>query len=210
MNDPFECLASVDRKFDKEQIQSFKKILVDSGNKLYKNFHLHSDETINKLANSFRKTPLDKYAFCSFSEDPNNILMWTHYANNHSGLVIGFEFPELKNNNNLQKVRYQNQLDDISLTPYANFILGKEDGYLDEILRDYSIKSEHWMYEREWRLWRTCSGYFRYKPENIKEVHFGLNMPIETKAILIKLLSFLPKEFDFKQKELNYNPIGLK
>tara|TARA_B110000090_G_C13168083_1_gene364291 strand:+ start:192 stop:413 length:222 start_codon:yes stop_codon:yes gene_type:complete len=72
--------------------------------------------------------------------------MWTHYANIHSGIIIGFEFPELEGNNNLQKVNYENELKQIDLELYAKFITGHDDEYLNEILSDYSAKSTHWIY----------------------------------------------------------------
>lgn len=210
MNDPFECLATLERTFKKEEIEKFKTKLIDSGNQNYNEFLLYDDETMTKVINAFRKKPLELYSFCSFSEDPNNILMWTHYANNHSGIVVGFEFPELENNNNLQKVNYRNKLQNIEIANYADFILGNADEYLDEILTDFSIKSEHWSYEKEWRIWRDKEGYYRYNLGNIKEIHFGLNTSIETKAIILRLLHFLPEQFDIKQKEMTFDPLGLK
>lgn len=73
-----------------------------------------------------------------------------------------------------------------------------------------TVKSEHWAYEKEWRVWRDKEGYYKYEPENIKEIHFGLNTTVETKAIVLRLLHFLPSDFKIEQKEMSFNPIGLK
>ena len=32
-----------------------------------------------------------KHGVCCFSEHPNNILMWSHYAKNHQGICLGFD-----------------------------------------------------------------------------------------------------------------------
>lgn len=210
MNDPFECLADLKRSFTKEEIERFKNTLFESGESKYEKLAFLDETQTNEFINDLRKKPLEQYAFCSFSEDPNNILMWTHYANNHSGIVIGFEFPELEGNNNLQKVNYENELKPIDLEYYAKFMVGYNDEYLNEILSDYSTKSTHWKYEKEWRLWRNKKGYYKYKPENIKEIHFGLNTSIETKAIILRLLHFLPSDFNIEEKEMTFKPLGIK
>lgn len=210
MNDPFECLASLNRTFTNDELLNFKEILSKSNIPQHKLLLSLNNEELTNTINSFRSKPIDLYAFCSFSEDPNNILMWSHYANNHSGVVIGFEFPELENNYHLQKVNYQDELSALNLEAFANFMIAKDDGFIKSILADYSSKSQHWSYEKEWRLWRGKEGYFKYKPENIKEVQFGLKTSIETKAILIRLLNFLPDDFLYNDKKMTYQPLGLK
>jgi len=38
----------------------------------------------------------DKLRICSLSKDKNNILMWSHYANGHRGIILGVEIDQQK------------------------------------------------------------------------------------------------------------------
>lgn len=94
--------------------------------------------------------------FC-VSEERDNLLMWSHYAKDHTGVV--FEFLSLPDEDNplsvAQPVIYADQ-------PATFFT---EDEWVDEILairrlserelykRYAYVKSRHWQYEREWRVW---------------------------------------------------------
>jgi hypothetical protein len=94
--------------------------------------------------------------FC-VSEERDNLLMWAHYTRDHTGVV--FEFLSLPDKDNAlsvaEPVIYVDQ-------PPAFFA---EDELLDYILsaqrtdkeeqwkRYVYIKSKHWQYEREWRVW---------------------------------------------------------
>ena len=94
------------------------------------------------------------------SEEKDNILMWSHYAQNHSGVVIEFntEHNILKS---CRKVIYSNK------APYINgtFILkdNLSDLNIDDMKEIVSIlytKSKVWEYEKEWRL------YFNFTIDN--------------------------------------------
>jgi hypothetical protein len=78
--------------------------------------------------------------FC-LTEQPNNHLMWVHYAKNHTGFVLGFDAPASffrEDRRALHKVVYQ-EGPDVFSEPDANVCLHK------------SIK---WEYEQEWRCIR--------------------------------------------------------
>jgi hypothetical protein len=74
--------------------------------------------------------------FC-LTEDPLNLLMWSHYASEHKGLVVGFDTSNYFFRQDLYKVTYKNQrIGDIT----------------DKEL--LTTKSNDWMYEKEFRLIR--------------------------------------------------------
>nr|WP_312983761.1 DUF2971 domain-containing protein [Clostridioides sp.] len=58
----------------------------------------------------------NSYGIASFSENNNSILMWSHYANNHSGLCFEYDSLELdpfvntKGRINLIPVSYDNNI----------------------------------------------------------------------------------------------------
>lgn len=94
--------------------------------------------------------------FC-VSEERDSLLMWAHYAKDHTGAV--FEFLSLPDEDNplsvARPVTYVDQ-------PPPFFT---EAEWLDEALsikkfdpsdlytRYVHVKSKHWQYEREWRVW---------------------------------------------------------
>lgn len=75
----------------------------------------------------------------SFTEAIDNITMWSHYADEHRGIAIGFN-PKHSFFNDLQRVRYTRQRP--SLRKEFPNIMGTE----------LFFKSDEWAYEKEWRL----------------------------------------------------------
>lgn len=86
-----------------------------------------------------------------FSEDVNSILMWSHYAYNHKGFCIEYDFTKLEVNDPLTQclypVNYTNELFDI-----ADYVIQGEN--VNKLFSTYSAitKSKEWIYEKEWRL----------------------------------------------------------
>ncbi len=83
----------------------------------------------------------------SLTEVPDDLLMWSHYADGHRGFVIGFDSNheffnapggERDNIVGLKKVEYSSNRPGVS--------------WLDlSATEAFLIKSSHWEYEREWR-----------------------------------------------------------
>lgn len=91
---------------------------------------------------------LNNLGILSLSETPSNVLMWTHYAANHTGLVYELDNkhpwfwtqrPEGDDCGNLRKVRYC----DRPSSPYLADLEAHEVFY---------TKERKWEYEREWRV----------------------------------------------------------
>jgi len=125
----------------------------------------------------------------SLSEVPDDLLMWAHYAGNHEGFVLAFDtsspfFDQRKGPGDelrhLRPVEYGPERPDFS----------------DPALRDFRAflaKSDHWAYEREWRMavpldsadetvragGRTVH-LFRFPPEALKAVVVGCRASEDT------------------------------
>jgi hypothetical protein len=94
--------------------------------------------------------------FC-VSEEPDILLMWAHYTKDHTGVVLKFEcLPELDNAlcaakkvEYVQKPPVLGELDEFikSLTGQSRKL--DHTRGLDD---DFLSKSEHWRYEKEWRV----------------------------------------------------------
>lgn len=210
MNDPFECLAIAKRKYSDDDLKKFRDYGEKSNSIHLKKIIEASDEKLIAFLGLQRTGMLSRFAFCSLSEEWDNILMWSHYASSHTGFVIGFEIET--NDHHVQKVNYANTLSAFDILSIAKIL---QQDYsplnLNEIIQDFSIKSTQWSYEKEWRIWRDGPTYYHYNNSQIKKIYFGINCTIETQAIIVRLLeTFLPSDFNFSQVEFADNPIRLK
>lgn len=91
-------------------------------------------------------------ALC-LSEVRDSILMWGHYAENHQGIVVGFDsnhsfFSKRRSEQDefgfLRRVHYQFQRPKVVLTD-------------TDSIEWFQTKSEQWRYEKEWRVLRVLS-----------------------------------------------------
>ena len=110
----------------------------------------------------------EKVGILCLSEDPANILMWSHYANNHAGICIGFD-TDYKPFSSANPVSYSDE------RPTAEFNSAPEK-LLSRVLL---TKSKHWSYEREWRsIKRTIESdelnfyykAFKHNPDRLDEI----------------------------------------
>lgn len=72
-----------------------------------------------------------------FSEDPKSIIMWSHYANNHKGFCVEFDFYTSDLKDKIHRVIYSDILD------------------TDNYYHSRILKSTVWSYEKEWRMMGT-------------------------------------------------------
>jgi hypothetical protein len=161
MNDPFECLSTVERKFNDNKINDFREHInnIKINNEVLNEIQKSDNTIIEKFINKQRSSLIKKLAFCSLSEVKDSILMWSHYANSHYGIVIGFEFNDLKDDYHFQKIDYIDELPDFDLIKFADFLNGKDE-YIAELIKDISVKSLAWAEEKEWRIWRREPAVF--------------------------------------------------
>jgi hypothetical protein len=92
--------------------------------------------------------------------------MWSHYANNHTGVCLKFE---LSNDSNLEKAIYP-----VSYTEELTDIKNSSD-FSKCLLNKLKI----WEVEKEWRILSEKSN-FSFKQEALVEIVFGLKVPMST------------------------------
>jgi hypothetical protein len=99
----------------------------------------------------------------SLTEKPDDPLMWSHYANNHSGLVLAFDetnefFPSPRHGQpddagGARRVKYSSERPKFDPLISVSLIdnLNDEDAisFFDKI---FFTKSQAWDYEEEWRM----------------------------------------------------------
>jgi hypothetical protein len=107
--------------------------------------------------------------FC-VSEEPSNLLMWSHYGKDHTGAV--FELWSLPDEDNPLSVA--SPVDYAAAPPpfftlddWIDDLTGVRDLDHTELFQVYArTKSEHWAYEKEWRVWWPSkdAGHHTYLP----------------------------------------------
>lgn len=102
--------------------------------------------------------------FC-VSEKNDDILMWSHYADDHRGICLEFD-GEGKFMAHANPVRYSE--DRVPINPYKD----DADTMLEKAML---VKSCHWAYEAEWRLlsYQRGPGIVQFRPENLIGIVIG-------------------------------------
>lgn len=208
MNDPFECLAIVPRTYSQEQIEDFRMKADKSGIEHYRKLAAIGDHMIVEFMNSFRRQFLkNNYFFASLSETYDNVLLWSHYAASHTGFVLAIDIDE--NDRHVQKVTYQDNLPEFDIDWYFSFKETNDTGSQNVayLLKDLSIKSQSWAYEREWRACRKGRGYYRFLPEQVKAIYFGLNCHVDIEKVVVSILSYIDDDVPIYKMALSANPL---
>ena len=123
---------------------------------------------------------ISSFGILCLSEIRDSLLLWAHYAENHSGVCIEYEINTDKNG--LLPVNYSTQYPTLSIYDFG-LNLGQT---TDSIL---ATKSMEWAYEKEWRYIQSGAANSEIpNPFKITSIIFGARMPIENaraiKAIL--------------------------
>lgn len=113
------------------------------------------------------------YRLLSLSETPTNMLMWTHYAEGHSGMVVGVSVTDPAAD--IEMVRY---VDNLTINMHTHNLA-------KEIL---TKKFTMWEYEREHRVFIKHVSFVNVQ---IEELIFGF----KTNPCLLNLLSSIAKKF---------------
>lgn len=142
------------------------------------------------------------YVLC-FSEICDSILMWSHYAHGHTGVVLQID-TRMKNmegfSHLMKRVRYSDFLPAFFEDQYSRFYEIGELADEMEILwyRVTRTKSSAWAYEKEWRAFSglhpnnqlmrgdltTLWGFFR---QNISGVYIGCKTATEETETIARL-----------------------
>lgn len=137
----------------------------------------------------------------SLANNSNNILMWSHYGNNHNGICFGFDTSNKQVFKNLKKVRYQSHFEELWGWLYTD----------DEIVENILYtKSHQWSYENEYRCINEKVEPINFDMNSLKEIIFGCIVNekiIEEFRILAKESGFTGKFYrsiiDKKAYKLN-------
>lgn len=181
-NDPFDCHPNFSvsdheafvRRLVNQELEGKPKREIEAKVREFLKSELWlKPDTIEQYRQRFLEELQYKQGVLSLSENSQSILMWSHYAEKHSGLCLTFDrhsefFSRAK------RVVYQSQYPVIDLSAATP----------DELV-EFALfsKSEEWSYEQEWRIIEDQNGRVGrhvFPKENLIEVTFGARTDPET------------------------------
>ncbi|MFQ2123840.1 DUF2971 domain-containing protein [Aeromonas jandaei] len=151
LNDPFESnLSKTIEHIAKEYAKTISKKGLGK-----------SEEILSRHAKSFISSALMGVGVISFSETHRNLLMWSHYSNDHKGICIEVETDWCKSKKRLsdtysnvihtfKRVQYDSRRVDFSEMNELN-LSEFEIALIDICVKQLTLKSDEWMYEKEHR-----------------------------------------------------------
>lgn len=191
LNDPYECKVNVSKSeielfMNKanphnqdllNKLSKYERKIVTK--KLGENF-----DKARKIATQFINNNKDSVKLASLSETNDNILMWSHYAANHSGICVEYLMSEIINATScIFPVIYSECMIGISqLYPRADI----------GIIKQFTTKAHIWSYEREWRIIspNETNNYLDSSEMGIKlkikpnKIYLGMNISSENEKMI--------------------------
>ncbi len=169
LNDPFDCNVDILRAVDHaialgacknpELLEQFKK-----------------DESVT---HRFSQN-VAKLGIGSFSLIENETLLWSHYANDHRGVVLRYDFPAsfLDDEDNIMgvsAVSYKTNAISDWLSENARLFEENHQEFILGLLKKVLMsKAPAWKYEQEARIILPESGLFDFPRKTLTHVIFGL------------------------------------
>ncbi|EGQ8224950.1 TPA: DUF2971 domain-containing protein [Vibrio cholerae] len=227
-NDPFDCAVSLYPELDgvtliKLLIDSVDQLIDDDNEKEKTITALQSalddpdsldttDERFTDMVNTLRninEEAIKHIGVVSLSAIEDNMLMWSHYAQQHQGFCI--EFNRDKNNSLGSKktlpVRYTHKLPQFRLED----LIGSTGKERRDILHSMVLsKALDWSYEQEWRYLSEYGDVPISLNSKITAIIFGARMSQAHKDTIIEVVSKYHSDVAFKEVKLKEEGFGLE
>ncbi len=189
LNDPFECRPQIRCGSTQEKVMDFLVRMIrrnhpylseDGATAEAASIYLHGGHLHPETWVTVRQLIVDDLAqniglYC-LSEVNDEILMWSHYADNHRGYCLMFAATDMTPFfGTAQQVTYSESLPVVDI---AN------DSPHEKSEKTLLTKFCDWGYEKEWRIvdHESGSGLHSYPPELLVGVIFGAQMPTGDRA----------------------------
>ncbi|WP_321279179.1 DUF2971 domain-containing protein [Marinifilum fragile] len=191
-----------------EQLNNIEELnsnFVENIGSFFSAIKLKIQESILQTLQNIRQESFSKIGVCCFSKNNSNLLMWSHYADNHQGFCLEFD-SNIKPFSKTFEVTYESEIPDINLD-----LLYNEKDELDFIEKLLSFKSIDWKYEEELRIFHKESNksYF-YPAHSLKAIYFGIRAnqsDIEIICSIIKSQNPSVKFYRMKKQEVTFGVI---
>lgn len=185
-------------QFGKEEVRmELSRIAYYATDPEYKEHMISQKEAVNRLLTSAIESEILKQydrGICCFSVSVRNQLLWSHYADQHRGICIGYNLdrnPEPK----LHRVVYGGNRT-VKTSLIAKALLDNDRKAQDHLDQDVLLrKAPSWSYEREWRLLGDRG--VQDSPLKLVDVTFGLRCPSALIHALLSALEYRDSDVKF-------------
>ena len=197
-NDPFDCLPYIDEEklaefmLKQPELKQLFRSKYGTGAKFLRN-KTKILKDLEKHKDSFLSATLKNVGVLCLSKDSKNILMWSHYAQNHTGFVIEFKInliPSVNlnqvNMNELVKMLYPYRVKYSDKRPSLDF-----DNMNTSLQTGLLTKHTGWEYEQEERVIDLIHGpgIHKFNPNLVNSVILGLKISQDNKEILMQKIN---------------------
>lgn len=174
-NDPFDCQLKSKTEYDKNDIILLINRLptneIEKAN-LISNIDNFAINEYENLVNNAMKHKANKAGITCFTSREDDLLLWTHYANSHTGICLKFDVLKSLETFALPIiVKYVNKY------PEYNYIKDYKDELIDFM---FQTKSLDWEYENEYRILKPEIGEYDFNKDALVELIFGVNASNES------------------------------
>ena len=166
-NDPFDCNLSETHDISTHDLKTHFSTLAIAPKVVdrYIELNKNNPENIRQMVINTKHKALNSKGILSLSANQSNILMWSHYAHNHTGLVICLDIladPEffLMPMN----IKYVDSYTE------SNYLKDAHKSTNDSL----TLKSSFWKYEEEVRIYKKAEGSYEINKSAIAKVYFGV------------------------------------
>lgn len=178
-NDPFDFLPQISVAGTDQQRRDFYKRNITANmsvddraarRRALRTFSKMTTEELRKLMEDALSKNVGRVGVCSFSARNDHILMWSHYAANHTGICLRFSTaPPLSMFNLALRVKYS------EVRPTLNRIREVSG---DEMREALITKADVWRYEEEWRSVEAIRGpgVYSFDPRCLDGIILGARM----------------------------------
>lgn len=212
-NDPFDCnpkliihMSRLKRELYLRTEAKRRFPLADS--KTLKRHIINAKINLTSDAEAFAKKSyeefLDNTGFYCLSEINDDILMWSHYADGHRGVCL--EFDAINDAVYANRMLFGQAIKVIysKRRPVFNiFNIGEP----VEFIKAFLTKSDHWKYEKEWRVIKIPDeggpGLKSFDPRSLTGVIFGYLMSPENRQRIMEWINRYPIRLSLYQAKIN-------
>lgn len=164
-NDPFDCHLS-EAPHSLQEAHKFREhILEDRPDREFLTSQPISIDRLEAALENAKRLKMSQLGILCLSKNYDNILMWSHYADYHKGLVIEFDLEK-----DLDFFVTPIDIKYVESYEPTNYFVDQQEA-INKII---STKSSHWSYENEVRILKNNHiGAYGIFPKAIKRVIFG-------------------------------------
>lgn len=187
-NDPFDCDLPIAYDMSFKDVDKLRAIISsdeDMPDVGREQLNEMSDadfyEMIMRLLNTNITSGLKGKGVCCFARYPNNLLMWSHYSQKHTGFCLEFD-TKFSPFNEARKVNYVQHFPKLNVEELLVYNFSS----VFTLLR---TKCLDWGYEEEWRCIHVESPkVYGYQQESLTGVYFGSEMGVSAIEIICLIL----------------------